>query len=116
MNQEIIANLKVTAQYLLDNHVEQFKEYGYWTCCELIERVVEDNHLQLNVRSIELNLQLLRNAFIDKFMSHVMVSKQFFLTEYTAIVTESSPSSPTYQQKLQEMRIEWLQFIINYGE
>lgn len=116
MNQEIVANLKVTAQYLLDNHVNQFREYGYWTCCELIERTVENfNYPTYQVNAIDLHIRMLRNGFIDKFMSHLPVTKSFFLTEYTTIVTESVPTSPIYKQKLQEIRIEWLQFIINYG-
>ena len=116
MNHNALGALQTVAQYLLDNHVDELKEYGFWTCLELAKRVIKTNRLRIPDRAIDLMLDRLRKEFMDKHMSGMDLSVILFITQYVEIVTDSNPDTPTYQQKLQETRIEWLQFIINYRE
>lgn len=115
MNHKILHAIQYVAQYLIDKHIDEFKSYSFWTCCELVERTIEHSDFKFNPRAVELILDSLRKEFMTKYMPNMELSNTFFITQYVGLVTESEPVTHTYQQKLQETRIEWLQFIINYG-
>lgn len=119
MNTSILSLVQETAQYLLDNKAHCLSSPDFFTCNEISEQLYIRQQLMygttnniLSSVGVKFIREILNPALAMEGYQLIHERSSAFITSYIERVSDSN--SAEGESLLKSMRIQWLEYIINY--